>query len=164
MIAMALITKPDVLIADEPTTALDVTVQAQILELIKHEQQALGMAVIFISHDLSLVAGFCDRVMVMYTGKVVETAPTANLFYEPKHPYNRALQKARPALQQKGVELYTIPGMPPDMSRPIEGCSFTARCEFATDVCRRATPRLESVAAGHWSACLRVQKENLELK
>ncbi len=164
MIAMALITKPDILIADEPTTALDVTVQAQILELIKREQQSLGMAVIFISHDLSLVAGFCDRVMVMYAGKIVETAPTTNLFYEPKHPYNRALQKARPALQQKGVELYTIPGMPPDMSQPIEGCSFTPRCEFAADVCRRTTPRLETIGTNHWSACLRVQKENLELK
>jgi oligopeptide transport system ATP-binding protein len=164
MIAMALITKPDLLIADEPTTALDVTVQAQILELIEREQQARGVAVIFISHDLSVVAGFCDRVMVMYAGRVVETADTLSIFREPRHPYTRALQRSRPALQAKGTELYTIPGLPPDLSKPLPGCSFAPRCEFAVDVCHGDPPRLEPVSPGHDSACVRVQREKLSFK
>jgi oligopeptide transport system ATP-binding protein len=163
MIAMALITKPELLIADEPTTALDVTVQAQILELIKKMQQELGTAVIFISHDLSVVAGFCRRVMVMYAGRVVESSPTNELYYQPRHPYNRALQKSRPSIQEKGTELYTIPGMPPDLSKPLPGCSFAPRCEFAQDECRQGEMRLVEVSPGHGTACLRVQKGTLTL-
>ena len=164
MIAMALITKPDLLIADEPTTAVDVTVQAQILELINREQQERGVAVIYISHDLSVVAGFCNRVMVMYAGRVAETAETLPIFRDPKHPYTRALQRSRPALQPKGVELYTIPGLPPDLSKPIEGCSFAPRCEFAIDSCHVDATRLERVGHEHESSCLRVQREKLNLK
>jgi oligopeptide transport system ATP-binding protein len=163
MIAMALVTKPDLLIADEPTTALDVTVQAQILELIKRGQQQLGMAVILISHDLGVVSGFCDRVQVMYAGRIVESARTDALFYSPRHPYNRALQKSIPALQPKGAALYTIPGMPPDLSRPIQGCAFAPRCEFAADVCRASDVALKEVAPGHRSACLRVQEKQINL-
>ena len=163
MIAMALITKPDLLIADEPTTALDVTVQAQILELIKDMQAKLGTAVIFISHDLGTVAGFCDRVMVMYAGKVMETAKTDEIFYRPCHPYTRALQKSRPALQAKGAELYTIPGLPPDVSKPIEGCAFKNRCEYALDACRRAPMTLAEMAPGHGTACPRVSSGELKL-
>jgi oligopeptide transport system ATP-binding protein len=163
MIAMALITRPDLLIADEPTTALDVTVQAQILELIKRLQRELGMSVIFISHDLSVVAGFCDRVMVMYAGRVVETASTDQIFYQPKHPYNRALQRSRPALQSKGGELYTIPGLPPDLTKLPPGCAFAPRCACAVDYCRSDEARLERVGHNHDSACLRVQRENLKL-
>ncbi len=162
MIAMALITRPDLLIADEPTTALDVTVQAQILELIKREQKALGMAVIYVSHDLSVVAGFCDRVMVMYAGRVVEAAPTDKIFYEPKHPYTRALQRARPALQSKGAELYTIPGAPPDLSKPVPGCAFAPRCEFAQEQCDQPM-ELKSVEPAHATACVRVQKQEIKL-
>jgi oligopeptide transport system ATP-binding protein len=128
MIAMALITKPELLIADEPTTALDVTVQAQILELIKKMQRELGMAVIFITHDLGVVSGLCDRVQVMYAGRLVETADTRSLFHEPKHPYTRALQRSIPSMQQKGSELYTIRGLPPDLSKPLPGCPFAPRC------------------------------------
>jgi oligopeptide transport system ATP-binding protein len=163
MIAMALITKPDLLIADEPTTALDVTVQAQILELIKRGQQQLGMAVILISHDLGVVSGFCDRVQVMYAGRIVESARTEGLFHAPRHPYNRALQKSIPALQPKGVALYTIPGMPPDMSRPIQGCAFAPRCEFAADKCRAEEMLLQEVAPDHRSACRRVQTKEINL-
>jgi len=163
MIAMAMITKPDLLIADEPTTALDVTVQAQILELIKREQQANGTAVIFISHDLGVVAGFCDRVLVMYAGKVVETASTRDLFCQPRHPYNRALQKSRPTGDMKGNELYTIPGLPPDLSKPIPGCAFAPRCEFVTDACRTGDRRLEAVADAHETACLRTQRKEISL-
>src|SRR5262245_6503639 len=124
MIAMALITRPDLLIADEPTTALDVTVQAQILELIKKMQSELGMAVIWISHDLGVVSGFCDRVLVMYAGQIMESAATDDLFYRPLHPYNQVLQKSRPALQSKGAELYSIVGLPPDLSKAMAGCPF----------------------------------------
>jgi len=108
MIAMALITKPELLIADEPTTALDVTVQAQILELIKKMQRELGMAVIFITHDLGVVSGLCDRVQVMYAGRIVETADTRTLFYSPKHPYTRALQRSIPSMQAKGTSVRGI--------------------------------------------------------
>ena len=162
MIAMALITKPDVLIADEPTTALDVTVQAQILELIKKEQQELGTAVILITHDLGVVSGFCDRINVMYGGKIVESGPTKEIFYNPQHPYNRALQNSIPALQAKGKELYTIPGMPPDMSKQSAGCSFAPRCEHATDLCTSEPPELQDIGQAHTTACLRVQRENLK--
>jgi len=157
MIAMALITSPELLIADEPTTALDVTVQAQILELIKKMQRELGMAVIFITHDLGVISGLCDRVQVMYAGRIIETADTRTLFYQPKHPYTRALQRSIPSLQPKGTELYTIAGMPPDLSKPLPGCPFAPRCEFAVDRCHSETPQLTSQNADHPHACLRVQ-------
>ena len=157
MIAMALITKPELLIADEPTTALDVTVQAQILELIKKMQREIGMAVIFITHDLAVVSGLCDRVQVMYAGRIVETADTRTLFYSPQHPYTRALQRSIPALQNKGAELYTIRGLPPDLSKPLPGCAFAPRCEYATDRCSASRPDLATVTPGHAQACLRVQ-------
>jgi oligopeptide transport system ATP-binding protein len=155
MIAMALITRPELLIADEPTTALDVTVQAQILELIKRLQRELGMAVIFITHDLGVVSGLCDRVQVMYAGRVVESADTRSLFFSPRHPYTRALQRSIPALQEKGSTLYTIAGMPPDLSKPMPGCPFAPRCEFATAACQAVRPELGAAAAAHFHACLR---------
>jgi oligopeptide transport system ATP-binding protein len=157
MIAMALIAKPELLIADEPTTALDVTVQAQILELLQRLQQERGMAVIFITHDLGVVAGLCDRVQVMYAGRIVESAATAPLFSTPRHPYTRALQRSIPALQPKGQELFTIPGQPPDASKVIPGCAFAERCPDAVERCRIVVPELAEVATGHRSACLRVQ-------
>ena len=163
MIAMALITDPDLLIADEPTTALDVTVQAQILELIKEMQQQLNMAVIFISHDLGVVAGFCDRVNVMYSGQIVESGATDVIFAQPSHPYNQALQRSIPALQTKGEELFTIEGQPPDLTRPLNGCAFAARCTHATDACGQSAPHLERIAETHWSACLRVQHQEITL-
>jgi oligopeptide transport system ATP-binding protein len=156
MIAMALIARPELLIADEPTTALDVTVQAQILELIKKLQAEMGMAVIFISHDLGVVSGLCDRVMVMYAGRVVETADVRNLFHSPLHPYTRALQRSIPALQPKGAELYTLHGLPPDLSKPVAGCAFAERCEFVDARCRvGSAPALAEAAPGHAHACLR---------
>jgi oligopeptide transport system ATP-binding protein len=163
MIAMALITRPELLIADEPTTALDVTVQAQILELIKKLQHDLGMAVILVSHDLGVVASFCQRVLVMYAGRIVESAATEAIFKRPRHPYNRALQQSIPALQPKGADLYTIPGMPPDVSKPITGCAFAPRCEFAQDMCRIGEMPLVEVEASHASACARVFKDALQL-
>jgi oligopeptide transport system ATP-binding protein len=163
MIAMALITRPELLIADEPTTALDVTVQAQILELIRKLQQDLGSAVIFITHDIGIVSSFCDRVLVMYAGRVIETAPTEQIFYAPKHPYTVALQRAIPALNEKGRDLYTIPGAPPDVSKPIRGCPFAPRCEFAQEKCVTSQIELWEVAPNHRSACLRVKLGEIDL-
>ena len=156
MIAMALITRPELLIADEPTTALDVTVQAQILELIRQRQRELGMAVIFITHDLGVVAGLCDRVQVMYAGRIVETAPTRTLFASPRHPYTRALQRSIPGLQRKGAALYSIEGLPPDLSRPSPGCPFAPRCEHANAGCFSLPASLRPAAADHVHACARV--------
>ena len=130
MIAMALVTEPDLLIADEPTTALDVTIQAQVLDILRERQKRLGTAIILITHDLGVVAGNCARVNVMYAGRDVESGTTDQVFYNPQHPYTRSLQKAIPSLQTKGDELFTVPGMPPDLSRPIRGCSFYPRCPY----------------------------------
>jgi oligopeptide transport system ATP-binding protein len=163
MIAMALVTRPELLIADEPTTALDVTVQAQILELIRSLQRELGMAVIFVTHDLGVVAGLCDRVQVMYAGRVVEAADTAALFRGPLHPYTRALQRSLPALHSKGNELFTIPGLPPDVSKPLAGCSFAPRCGYAAEPCAAAVPALEEAEPGHWHACIRVRAGEISL-
>jgi oligopeptide transport system ATP-binding protein len=158
MIAMALISRPEILIADEPTTALDVTVQAQILELIKQRQKDLGTAVIFITHDLGVVASFCKEVNVMYAGRIVESAPTEEIFARPMHPYNAALQQSIPALHKKGEILFTIPGMPPDLTIDFAGCSFAPRCAHATDRCWENTPSLKDMTPGHRTACTRFQQ------
>jgi oligopeptide transport system ATP-binding protein len=158
MIAMALITRPELLIADEPTTALDVTVQAQILELLKRLQREFGMAVIFITHDLGVVSGLCDRVLVMYAGRIVESTDVRTLFYSPRHPYTRALQRSIPSLQPKGTELYTIRGMPPDLSKPLPGCPFAPRCEFMVEEkCVQRPAQLVAIAPTHSHACPRAQ-------
>ena len=163
MIATALITKPELLLADEPTTALDVTVQAQILELIGRLQKEHGTAVVFVTHDIGIVAAICDRVLVMYAGRILESGPTAALFYEPKHPYTQALQRSIPALQPRGSELRTIPGRPPDVTQPIRGCPFAPRCEFALEKCVTSEIALREIAPGQASACLRVQLGEIEL-
>ena len=130
MIASALLTKPDLLIADEPTTALDVTIQAQVLDLLRNRQEKLGTAIILVTHDLGVVAGNCDRVNVMYAGRTAESGTTEQVFYQPQHPYTRALQKAIPSLQEKGELLYTVPGTAPDLSKPIQGCAFYTGCHY----------------------------------
>jgi oligopeptide transport system ATP-binding protein len=155
MIAMALVTRPELLIADEPTTALDVTVQAQILDLIRRLQRELGMAVLFVTHDLGVVAGLCDRVQVLYAGRIVETADAPALYREPLHPYTRALERSIPGLQPKGRELFTIPGLPPDVSKPPPGCAFAPRCAYAAPACTAAVPELAEAAPGHAHACIR---------
>ncbi|MBV8901255.1 MAG: ABC transporter ATP-binding protein [Verrucomicrobia bacterium] len=161
MIAMALISRPEVLIADEPTTALDVTVQAQILELIKRRQRDLGTAVIFITHDLGVIAAFCREVYVMYAGRIVESAATGEIFARPMHPYNAALQQSIPALHQKGKPLFTIPGLPPDLSKPLPGCPFSPRCTYAEPKCREQAVTLQTMAERHQTACLRYQAGEL---
>ncbi|MDD3181100.1 MAG: ABC transporter ATP-binding protein [Opitutaceae bacterium] len=161
MIAMSLITQPELLIADEPTTALDVTVQAQILELIQRLQREFNMAVIYITHDLGVVSGLCDRVQVMYAGRIVETASTRSLFARPRHPYTQALQRSIPSLQPKGGELYNIPGLPPDPAKKPPGCAFAPRCEHATGLCPSRDPELVPFQDDHATACLRVQAGEL---
>jgi oligopeptide transport system ATP-binding protein len=161
MIAMALITRPKLLIADEPTTALDVTVQAQILELIKRIQEEMGMAVILVTHDLGVIAEVCDHVLIMYAGRIVESARTDSLFDNPKHPYTRALMNSLPAKRQKGEALYSIKGMPPDLTEPITGCPFAPRCEFAVPRCETTPIHLEQLLPGHETACLREQDGEL---
>ena len=115
------------------------------------------MAVIFVTHDLGVVAGLCDRVQVMYAGRIVESTDTRTLFKSPLHPYTRALQRSIPGLQPKGGDLHTIPGLPPDLSKPFPGCAFAPRCEFATDRCRTETHALVAVTPTHAHACLRAQ-------
>ena len=161
MIAMALITRPQLLIADEPTTALDVTVQAQTLELIKQIQTEMGMAVILVTHDLGVIAEVCDRVLVMYAGRIVEAASASKLFQRPSHPYTRALLASLPAARKKGEILYSIKGMPPDLTQPITGCPFAPRCEAAVPRCQSAAIALREFREGHETACIREQEGEL---
>jgi oligopeptide transport system ATP-binding protein len=151
MIAMALITRPELLICDEPTTALDVTVQKQVLDLIRDRQRKLGTAVIFITHDLAVVSEVCDTVNVMYAGRIVESAPKAELFRHPLHAYTRSLLKSIPAIQKKGEDLYTIPGLPPNLANPPAGCAFKPRNTLGNaDLCltdRR--PQLADKGSSH---------------
>ena len=151
MIAMSMITRPELLIADEPTTALDVTVQKQVLDLIKERQRALGSAVILITHDLAVVREVCDFVNVMYAGRMVESAPVEELFRHPRHAYTRALMRSIPALQPKGGTLYTIPGAPPDLARLDAGCAFRVRnVEHGARCLSDREPPLVEAAPGHW--------------
>jgi len=163
MIAIALACDPDVLIADEPTTALDVTIQAQILELVKELRRKLGMAIIWITHDLGVIAGIADRVMVMYAGQVVEHAPVRQLFANPQHPYTRALLKTIPAISgPRGDRLQVIEGQPPIMTAPPAACAFRARCAHAFARCHAENPQRRAIdglppgqghdVACHWSA------------
>ena len=154
MIAIALACEPTLLIADEPTTALDVTIQAQILELLRRLRAERKMSVILITHDLGVVAGMCERVKVMYAGRIVEEGSTRALFKTPRHPYTKALLASLPRLDEKeGAQLRTIPGLPPNLSRVPPGCPFHPRCAYAEERCRTDAPRLESVGEGHRKSC-----------
>ena len=154
MIAMALSCDPELLIADEPTTALDVTIQAQILELIKDLKARMGTSVILITHDLGVVAGMTDKIIVMYAGKVFEQAPTRELFAIPANPYTKGLLKSVPdPAHEEGTELYQIPGLPPDVAHLPPGCPFSPRCERAEDVCHREFPPFVQINENHWSLC-----------
>ena len=154
MIAMALACQPELLIADEPTTALDVTIQAQILELIKRLKEQTGASVILITHDLGVVAGMTDHVVVMYAGKVFERAPTRELFARPGNPYTRGLLRSVPdPAHARTAPLYQIPGLPPDPARLPTGCPFAPRCERAEEVCQREFPPFVQLTAEHFSLC-----------
>src|SRR5205807_10173229 len=149
MIAMALACDPKLLIADEPTTALDVTLQAQILDLMRELKAASGAAIILITHDLGVVAEVCDEVTVMYAGEIVERAPVDELFANPQHPYTVGLLGSIPRLDRRAAHLATIEGMVPNMANPPSGCRFAARCPFVGDICIAAPPPLANLSPGH---------------
>ena len=157
MIAMALSCNPDVLIADEPTTALDVTIQAQILALLESLQESLQMAIVMITHDLGVIAETADQVAVMYAGQIVEYAETQSLFTRPRHPYTRGLLRSIPQLDAEQERLDIIPGVVPDARAFPPGCRFAPRCPLADDHCRAEAPPLEEVEAGHWASCWKVE-------
>ena len=155
MIAMALACEPQLIIADEPTTALDVTVQAQILDLLKDLADRTGSALVLITHDLGVVARYADRVVVMYAGRVVESAPAAELYARPSHPYTQGLMASVPRLDgDTSVRLVPIEGQPPDLARIPAGCAFAPRCRQASDACRSAPPPLREIETGHQVACI----------
>jgi peptide/nickel transport system ATP-binding protein len=157
MIAMALACNPALLIADEPTTALDVTIQAQILELIDSLRQATDMGILLITHDLGIVAERADRTNVMYAGRIVESAASPELFRTPHHPYTMALLASLPQNAEPGKPLATITGQPPDMAADLPGCGFCDRCPIGGPECKRQLPELREVAAGHYVRCWKCQ-------
>jgi peptide/nickel transport system ATP-binding protein len=163
MIAMALAGQPDLLIADEPTTALDATIQAQILELLSSVRRELGMAMVLISHDLGVVAENCDRVAVMYAGRIVEEAPATALFDDPWHPYAQGLIGALPPLDGPRRRLTAIPGTVPDPQKIPTGCTFAPRCAHAADACRQAAPQLVPLGAERTVACVRAESARAAL-
>jgi oligopeptide/dipeptide ABC transporter ATP-binding protein len=161
MIAMALVCRPKLLIADEPTTALDVTIQAQVLELLHDLRRELGMALVFVTHDLGVVADICDRVAVMYAGEIVETAPVGEFFRRPRHPYAEGLLRAMPQRAERRSTLYSIPGQVPHFHELGDGCRLAGRCPYVTPSCTAERVALREIGPGHESRCLRV--DELEL-
>jgi peptide/nickel transport system ATP-binding protein len=161
MIAMALACDPRLLIADEPTTALDVTLQAQILDLMRELKAASGAAIILITHDLGVVAEVCDEVAVMYAGEIVERAPVDELFASPQHPYTVGLLGSIPRLDRRTSHLATIEGMVPNMTAPPSGCRFAARCPFVGQACLDAPPPMVALSPSHWSRCIKAPLEGL---
>jgi oligopeptide transport system ATP-binding protein len=153
MIAIALACSPQLIIADEPTTALDVTVQAQIIEIVQDLRDQFDTAMVWITHDLGVIAGLADRVLVMYGGKIVEEAPVRPLYQRPSHPYTQGLLRSIPRPDQKGGTLDSIKGSPPSLYSPPTGCTFAPRCPYAFERCHREVPRLLSISDGHRAAC-----------
>lgn len=160
MIAMALLCRPKLLIADEPTTALDVTVQAQIMTLLNELKREFNTAIIMITHDLGVVAGICDKVLVMYAGRTMEYGKARDVFYQPVHPYSIGLLNAVPRLDSEGAEMLTIPGNPPNLLRLPTGCPFQPRCPHAMEICNNAPP-LEAFSPGRLRACFKPVEELL---
>lgn len=159
MIAMSLACQPDLLIADEPTTALDVTIQAQILELLKELKNKLDMAIILITHDLGVVADLCSRIIVMYGGLIMEEGSVRDIFYNPQHPYTKGLLKSVPSLEiSKDQRLLTIPGNPPDLLYPPKGCPFARRCNEAMNICLKYKPDKYKVSDNHTAMCWKLFK------
>ena len=161
MIAIALACKPKILLADEPTTALDVTIQAQILDLLKAIQQETKTCILLITHDMSVIAKMCDRVLVMYAGQIVECAPVEQLFASPQHPYTQRLLSAIPRLNQsKDHPLIPIEGTPPNLIHPLKGCGFCVRCPYAMKICAQAHPPLFPIKDDHLAACFKHDPRN----
>jgi len=158
MIAMGLICQPDLLIADEPTSNLDVTVEAQILELMKKLKNDFGSSILLITHNLGIVARLCDRVAIMYAGKIMESADAVTIYKNPMHPYTQALLRSIPRVDVEQEELEVIPGMIPELINPPPGCRFHPRCKYATAVCREREPKLVEVEPGHLVSCLSIKE------
>lgn len=158
MIAMAISLDPDVLIADEPTTALDVTVQAQVMSLLQELQMESRMGLILITHDLGVVADVADKIAVMYSGRVMESADVYTIYARTAHPYTKGLLDSIPRIDAEGEKLKAIPGLPPSLTALPPGCPFSPRCEFATELCREERPELREIAPGHRSACHHAEK------
>jgi oligopeptide transport system ATP-binding protein len=155
MIAMGMLAKPDLLIADEPTTALDVTIQAEILDLLTELQHATGTAIIMVTHDLGVVAGLCDRVLVMYGGRIVESGPVRDIFYDPQHPYTKGLLQSMPRLDDDLVgDLPTVAGQPPNLANLPPYCAFAERCPYVTPACREGVPPLRPIGSDRAKACI----------
>jgi peptide/nickel transport system ATP-binding protein len=159
MIALALACRPKVLLADEPTTALDATVQIQILLLLRELQREFGLSVIFVTHDIGVAVEIADRIAVMYAGRVVETGPVETVLHNPQHPYTRGLLASRVERVQKGARLATIPGSPPDLAALPPGCAFAPRCSLAATQCRGEVPVLRSITEGHAAACYLAEEQ-----
>jgi peptide/nickel transport system ATP-binding protein/oligopeptide transport system ATP-binding protein len=155
VIAMAIAGGPKLILADEPTTALDVTIQDQILALLMELQEATGTTLILVSHDMAVVAETCDRVAVMYAGRIMELAPTTEIFSSPRHPYTIGLLRSIPRIDGKDPRLEPISGQPPNLSSLPPGCPFMPRCRFASPECGRVEIALREVAPGHFSACIK---------
>lgn len=153
VIAMALLLEPELVIADEPTTALDVVVQAQIINLMKKLKKELGISMMFITHDLSILAEISDRIAIMYAGKIVELGDSKKVYYEPAHPYTQKLLAAIPRLHEDVERLEFIPGQPPNLITPPTGCRFHPRCPYAMEICREQIPELKEVDRDHYAAC-----------
>jgi len=153
MLAMALATNPELLIADEPATALDVIVQAQILKLIKSLKENLGLSLILITHDLSIITEVCDSVAIMYAGKIAELGSVVNVYKNPSHPYTQGLISAFPSIHAAKTRMQSIPGFPPDLLKPPNGCKFHPRCKYAMDVCKKVEPELTENEQNHFVAC-----------
>jgi len=154
LIAMALAASPKLLIADEPGTALDVIVQAQTLKLLRELKSKLGLSMILISHDLSIIAETCEKVAIMYAGRIVEYGDTRSIFKDPQHPYTQGLIKAFPSIKGERVRLQSIPGSPPDLLNPPPACRFNPRCPYVMDICKKEDPELkERTEKGHLVAC-----------
>ncbi|WND75264.1 ABC transporter ATP-binding protein [Thalassospiraceae bacterium LMO-SO8] len=165
MIAMSLACEPKLIIADEPTTALDVTIQAQILELMKNLTREMNVAMIIITHNLGVVARYADRVNVMYAGRIVETGNASDIYHRPRHPYTLALLKSVPRMDRpRQAKLDPVDGQPPDLTRLDGGCSFRPRCKFAIDKCKESYPPLEEMGDKHFSACFRSKESLAEIE
>lgn len=156
MIAMAIACEPSLIIADEPTTALDVTIQAQILDLLRKIREESGTSMIMITHDLGIIAETADSVAVMYTGRIVESTDTKTIFRDPRHPYTRGLLDSLP--RGRGEKLIAIPGMVPKPSELPEGCKFSTRCRYVIEECQRSEPVLREFSSGHWVRCIRAEE------
>lgn len=164
LLAIAICCNPLLLIADEPTTALDVIIQSEVLELIKDLKKRLGLSILLITHDLGIISDFADKIVIMYAGNIIESGETRSVFSEPKHPYTSGLLKSLPSIDMKGDKLVSISGMVPNPIHPPSGCKFHPRCPFVKEICKNERPLLQEVEKGHLSSCIRLAEISEELK